>query len=227
MFNFFQEDEHTSDTAVQDDTSRDVDGSEDLEIADMDVTTASPGSSSAGQNIRSRPPARPKAKDNIKLTNEVLTSVKDHFKTPRKPDDRFDAFGKMIAFKIRELRHDQRRWAEKFINDVLFEAEGGSLDGNFSFVRQMPHEYNQYQSFSSGNVHHVNSFAENRYSPSSGSSSHYSVPTPSQSPVCIRSSTPSPLPQVNMQLGQQQSQAHHGNINTTLATYVAEYNDIS
>lgn len=47
--------------------------------------------------------------------------------TPVVPEDRFDVYGKNVAMKLRQLPNDQRMLAEKAINDVLFEAEMGTL----------------------------------------------------------------------------------------------------
>ncbi|KAG8231412.1 hypothetical protein J437_LFUL012422 [Ladona fulva] len=103
---------------------------------------ATPGISGSCQ----KPTARPflPAIDTNTLRNEVLMSVKEHFKKPCKQEDRLDMFGKIIVMKLRDLDPNQRRYAEKFINDVLFEAEGGNLDATYAFVRQVPP---QYQSF--------------------------------------------------------------------------------
>lgn len=38
-----------------------------------------------------------------------------------------DILAKMWAFKLKKLTKDQRRFAEKIINDTLFEAEMGNL----------------------------------------------------------------------------------------------------
>nr|CAI5857930.1 unnamed protein product [Callosobruchus analis] len=71
---------------------------------------------------------RPSIKSNAnKLTNEVLTSVKEHFKRPAPQEDRYDLFGKTIAMKLRTLEKKQRLIAEKIINDTLFEAELGNI----------------------------------------------------------------------------------------------------
>ncbi|XP_038107343.1 uncharacterized protein LOC6032163 isoform X1 [Culex quinquefasciatus] len=42
-------------------------------------------------------------------------------------EDRFDVYGRNVAMKLRQLPNDQRMLAEKAINDVLFEAEMGTL----------------------------------------------------------------------------------------------------
>lgn len=45
-----------------------------------------------------------------------------------KADDKYDAFGKNVAHKLRSLPTSQRLFAEKIINDALFEAEMGNLN---------------------------------------------------------------------------------------------------
>ncbi|XP_062541975.1 uncharacterized protein LOC134209974 [Armigeres subalbatus] len=42
-------------------------------------------------------------------------------------EDRHDAFGRSIAFKLRALPDEQRIYAEKLINDAIYEAELGNL----------------------------------------------------------------------------------------------------
>lgn len=48
--------------------------------------------------------------------------------------DRFDIAGENIACKLRSLANNQRIFAEKLINDVLFEAECVNLDRNSRIV---------------------------------------------------------------------------------------------
>lgn len=73
-------------------------------------------------------PNTPKLTKKIKsLADEVLMSVKDHFKRPRIEEDRLDFYAKNIAMKLREITEDQRIIAEKIINDTLFLSETGSL----------------------------------------------------------------------------------------------------
>ena len=57
----------------------------------------------------------------------MLKSVNEHFKRPRPPDDRYDIFGKNVANVLRDVLAPQRILAEKFINDVLFHAQMGTL----------------------------------------------------------------------------------------------------
>lgn len=70
------------------------------------------------------------------MSNEVLQSVKEHFKRPILKDDRFDVFGKNVAMKLRDLQREQRLIAEKIINDTLFQAEMGRLT--------LPHQPQQF-----------------------------------------------------------------------------------
>lgn len=198
--------------------------SEDIEVHDIE-STALPASSNSNVN-RSKVSSRPKPTDNVKLTHEVLTTVQNHFKTPKNPDDRFDAFGKTIALKLRELPNDQRRWAEKFINDVLFEAEGGNLGSNFALVNQRPYEYQQYQSFSPRQFPPMRNFSPNNYSPSTSISSQHGNSTPYQSPQSNPNVTPPPNSQVYVDLNASQSQDQRTNTNA-LVTFVSEYNDFS
>ncbi|XP_055603268.1 uncharacterized protein LOC129751655 [Uranotaenia lowii] len=49
----------------------------------------------------------------------------------RKPmEDRHDAFGRNVAFKLRHMADQQRLLVEKIINDALYEAESGNLNRN-------------------------------------------------------------------------------------------------
>lgn len=42
-------------------------------------------------------------------------------------NDEFDAIGKNVAAKLRNMRTEQRIIAEKLLNDILFEAQLGNL----------------------------------------------------------------------------------------------------
>lgn len=42
-------------------------------------------------------------------------------------EDEFDAIGRNVAVKLRNMRIDQRIVAEKLLNDVLFEGQLGTL----------------------------------------------------------------------------------------------------
>lgn len=86
-------------------------------------------SSSLSSTIPQR--SRPKKRDfntlDPNLTNEVLTTVNDHFKRPIQSDDRFDIFGKNVAMKLRDVTKEQRILAENIINEALFLAEMNTL----------------------------------------------------------------------------------------------------
>lgn len=42
-------------------------------------------------------------------------------------EDEFDAIGRNVAAKLRNMKMDQRIIAEKLLNDILFEAQLGNL----------------------------------------------------------------------------------------------------
>lgn len=42
-------------------------------------------------------------------------------------EDEFDAIGRNVAAKLRNMRLDQRIVAEKLVHDILFEAQLGNL----------------------------------------------------------------------------------------------------
>lgn len=45
-------------------------------------------------------------------------------------EDEYDAIGRNVAAKLRNMRNDQRIIAEKLLNDILFEAQLGNLHRN-------------------------------------------------------------------------------------------------
>lgn len=69
------------------------------------------------------------------LTSEVLQSVNEHFKRPRPSEDRFDTFGKNVANVLRDVLTPQRILAEKFISDVLFHAQMGTLTSSHELTK--------------------------------------------------------------------------------------------
>ncbi|KAG8305657.1 hypothetical protein J6590_065577 [Homalodisca vitripennis] len=56
-----------------------------------------------------------------------MTSYTEKELADIKREDRFDMFGKNVAAKLRSLPQEQRIYAEKEINDALFDAEVGAL----------------------------------------------------------------------------------------------------
>jgi len=56
-------------------------------------------------------------------------------------EDMFEITGKNVASKLRILTEEQRIIAEKLINDVLYEAQLGSLTRNSRLIVNTPHGY--------------------------------------------------------------------------------------
>ncbi|GBP60236.1 hypothetical protein EVAR_44611_1 [Eumeta japonica] len=93
-------------------------------------TTKNITTSRKAQPLATRPEKK-KLTDQDQLTNDVLLSVRDHFKRPAPTsatEDRYDLLGKSIAIKLRSIEKRQRLIAEKTINDALFDAEMGNLN---------------------------------------------------------------------------------------------------
>lgn len=139
---------------------------------------------STSEQTSSRPSRPPKRKsqshssDSNNLCNDVLQSVKEHFKRPILKDDRFDVFGKNVAIKLRDLPREQRLIAEKIINDTLFQAEMGQLT--------FPHQPQQF-------IRAISTLSPPTHQP------QFIRPTPTPSPPTYQSqqfirlaSTPSP-----------------------------------
>lgn len=62
------------------------------------------------------------------------------------PRDEFTGIGNTWAIKLKKLDETQRKYAEKFINDILFEAEMGTLHRNAMSLHvenrtSTPHSY--------------------------------------------------------------------------------------
>ncbi|KAG8246990.1 hypothetical protein J6590_067491 [Homalodisca vitripennis] len=76
--------------------------------------------------------ATPEPKDSFKRQkklspcDQVLVNIGQRLATT-KEEDHYDAFGKNVAQKLRLLNNEQRIYAQKIINDALFEAELGGL----------------------------------------------------------------------------------------------------
>ncbi|KAG7207590.1 hypothetical protein KM043_009213 [Ampulex compressa] len=67
--------------------------------------------------IRRRRSEEPESTDLLKISHNNSFMV----------EDEFDAIGRNVAAKLRNMRLDQRIIAEKLLNDVLFEAQLGNL----------------------------------------------------------------------------------------------------
>ena len=109
----------------------------DEEYTSNSVSTDNNEARSTSSNNSSRPPKPCKTKrTDESIANEVLQSVRDHFKRPRSlvTEDRCDIIGKNVAMKLRALEAKQILVAEKLINDLLFEAEIGHLTPEHAYI---------------------------------------------------------------------------------------------
>jgi len=71
----------------------------------------------------------------------VLSLVNDRLQDLGKEDMFEITTGKNVASKLRILTKEQRIIAKKLINDVLYEAELGSLTRNSRLIVNAPHGY--------------------------------------------------------------------------------------
>lgn len=69
-------------------------------------------------------PVQIKKKKKEDLQQDLLTLARDHFK---KPENEYQVMARNWAFKLERMSGEQRRLAEKFINEILFEGEEGNL----------------------------------------------------------------------------------------------------
>lgn len=86
---------------------------------------------------RSKLHSNSKYKKKHKTDEEILEKIGDRLEVFNKTEDRYDIAGKNFAAKLRELPNNQRIYAEKLINDVLFEAELSNLNRNSSVNIQL------------------------------------------------------------------------------------------
>ncbi|KAG8318835.1 hypothetical protein J6590_104463 [Homalodisca vitripennis] len=103
------------------------------------------------QSVRSQtPPTRPSStasaastsrvisnqfKRQKKVEDKVLETVSEKL-SQLKREDQFDIFGRNVAAKLRSLPQEQRIYAEKRINDALFDAELHAFQQNSMTIRQ-------------------------------------------------------------------------------------------
>lgn len=64
-------------------------------------------------------------------TEQIFVAIGQRLAEAKK-EDHLDVYGKNVAHKLRLLDNDQRIFAQKLINDALFEAEFGTLSRNSS-----------------------------------------------------------------------------------------------
>lgn len=76
-----------------------------------------------------------KRKGGSDSTDQLVGLTTDYFKRPETEED---ILAKGWAMKLKKLAPDQRRFAEKIINDMLFEAEMGTLTREGELCRMYP-----------------------------------------------------------------------------------------
>ncbi|VVC98980.1 unnamed protein product [Leptidea sinapis] len=69
-------------------------------------------------------PVQIKKKKKEDLQHDLMTLARDHYK---KPENEYQVMARNWAFKLERMSGEQRRLAEKFINEILFEGEEGNL----------------------------------------------------------------------------------------------------
>ncbi|XP_060800384.1 uncharacterized protein LOC106141821 [Amyelois transitella] len=96
-----------------------------------------PSSSKSAAKSRSKF-ATKRSFDNSSLPNNVVNLLNTCIKRSRLENtnpDRHDIYCNSLAMKLRCLDNHQRIFAEKLINDVMFEAELGNLNTEFKLVK--------------------------------------------------------------------------------------------
>lgn len=96
---------------------------------------ASPASNSA--STTTTPSCTSSRKKKKTGTDEVLGLISKKLRED-KEDDECDIVGKNIAAKLRKLSPEMKMYAEKVINDILFEAQLGNLSRYSSVTTPRP-----------------------------------------------------------------------------------------
>ncbi|KAL1490302.1 hypothetical protein ABEB36_013018 [Hypothenemus hampei] len=124
--------------------------------------------------IRSKSSVRKRKLDIDTKTTELMAVVgKKLNDIDINKKDLFDIFGQHVANKLRTLCKEQNIFAQKLINDVLFEAEMESLTRNCRVLREP-------QNFTGGHGRQQNSWPQTthfQYVPNQFSQTSYSQPT--------------------------------------------------
>jgi hypothetical protein len=102
------------------------------------LAPSSPSSDVTSNRIATSKTFSPKRKMSPSYT--VLSIVNDRLQDLGK-EDMFEIIRKNVASKSRILTKEQRIIAEKLINDVLYEAQLGSLTRNSRLIVHVPHGY--------------------------------------------------------------------------------------
>ncbi|KAI4455749.1 hypothetical protein MML48_9g00000303 [Holotrichia oblita] len=141
LFNFINDQctrrESSSNLDSDDENSYEGDNTQESSTADQQKSTGNNEvQSTLPNNNSSRPPKPGKAKRNDEtIANELMESVRDHFKRPRPniTEDRCDIIGNNVAIKLRALDAKTISVAEK-LNDLIFEAELGHLTPEHAYI---------------------------------------------------------------------------------------------
>nr|CAI5839221.1 unnamed protein product [Callosobruchus analis] len=188
-------------------------------------STEKTSSVAPGSQFRHRPtPKSQKPDDQTQLTKEGLATINNHFKRRRTANDRFDIVGKNVAMKLSDLTNDQRRLAEKFINDILFEAEAGTLTPHhkLTYHSPLPNCYHLSSTYSGWPCSQISTSSaplqqllllkspiSNEHHPNRSSSSYPS------SPSFQLSATPAPPQQLNSPSPNEYYSHHSSNSNAS------------
>ena len=97
----------------------------------------------AGELDFNEGPERKKKRESKNSKSEVMTLIGERLAGTRQQDN-FDTFGKHVANKLRAFPRDMRVYAEKLINDVLFEGELGTLNRESKVVSSGSDSSNPY-----------------------------------------------------------------------------------
>ncbi|XP_050676936.1 putative uncharacterized protein DDB_G0290521 [Leptidea sinapis] len=160
----------------------------------------------------------PKPKKSKNTSQQDLIDLASHYF--KKPDDsESDIIAKGWALKLKRLSPDQRRYAKKIINDILFEDEMGSLSRNgihilpassptYTYSYQSPASHQSPSPVPSPNIYHSTTTYQ---SPSP--SGHHSTLT-HQSPAPHQSPSPVPSPNLHHSIMTYQSPSPSGHHST-------------
>lgn len=99
---------------------------------DRPLSSLSSTPSVSRSSSKKRPRSSQQKKDDlIDLAYQTLSKTSEP-ESRRPPEDKFDIYGKKIAYDMRDIDRRQQIIAEKLINDVLYYAKLGSLTASAS-----------------------------------------------------------------------------------------------
>lgn len=135
MFRFFQSEDGIVEYGTQLDNEATINEGTETSTPFSNSSTPSTSSVATAGIPDKRTPSR---KRMLEESTEVLSLIKNKLSKPEENPCRFDILGRNWAEKLKILPNDQRIYAEKLVNDVLFEAELGTLNRNCSISIQAP-----------------------------------------------------------------------------------------